>query len=64
MFPCSLLLLCTLKCIPELSKDEALCKYGQSSDARKEACRRAKESGKEIPKPGSQGKSLGGAYAM
>lgn len=52
------------KCKPELSKDEALCKYGQSGEARGEACRRVKAAGGELPKPGSGGKSLGGAYAM
>lgn len=52
------------KCIPELSKDEALCKYGQSGEARGEACKRVKAAGGALPKPGSGGKSLGGAYAM
>jgi len=53
------------KCIPELSKDEALCKYGQSGTARGEACARVKAAGGSLAKPGSSGgKSLGGAYAM
>jgi len=51
------------KCIPKLSKEEALCKYGQGGKARGEACKSLKDSGKEVPKV-SQGKSLGGAYAM
>eukprot|EP00548_Thalassiothrix_antarctica_P001386 CAMPEP_0194146518 /NCGR_PEP_ID=MMETSP0152-20130528/20754_1 /TAXON_ID=1049557 /ORGANISM="Thalassiothrix antarctica, Strain L6-D1" /LENGTH=143 /DNA_ID=CAMNT_0038847055 /DNA_START=84 /DNA_END=515 /DNA_ORIENTATION=- len=51
------------KCIPKLSSDEALCKYGQGGDKRSEACKRVKEGGGKIDnKP--QGKSLGGAYAM
>lgn len=33
------------KCIPPLTKDEALCKYGQSGDARSAACKRAKAAG-------------------
>ena len=52
------------KCKPTLSEDEALCKYGQSGEARGEACKRVKAAGGELPKPGSGGKSLGGAYAM
>lgn len=53
------------KCKPELSKDEALCKYGQSGTARGEACQRVKAAGGSLAKPGSSGgKSLGGAYAM
>ena len=52
------------KCAPQLSQDEALCKYGQSGDARGEACKRVKAAGGELPKAGAQGKSLGGAYAM
>jgi hypothetical protein len=31
------------KCIPTLDADQALCKYGQSGNARGEACKRAKE---------------------
>jgi hypothetical protein len=32
------------KCVPELTKDEALCQYGQSGGKdRSEACRRVKE---------------------
>jgi hypothetical protein len=52
------------KCIPKLTDDEALCKYGQSGNARAEACKRVKGAGGALPKPGSEGKSLGGAYAM
>jgi len=52
------------KCKPELTKDEALCKYGQSGEARGEACKRVKAAGGTLAKPGSGGKSLGGAYAM
>ena len=51
------------KCIPKLSSDEALCKYGQSGNARGEACRRVKAAGGELPKA-SKEKSLGGAYAI
>ncbi|CAB9498519.1 expressed unknown protein [Seminavis robusta] len=51
------------KCIPKLSADEALCKYGQSGTARGEACRRVKAAGGTVDKA-PQGKSLGGAYAM
>jgi hypothetical protein len=52
------------KCAPEMTKDEALCKYGQSGDARGEACKRFKSSGGQLSKPGSTVKSPGGAYAM
>ena len=52
------------KCIPKLSADEALCKYGQSGNARGEACKRIKSKGGELPSVKPQGKSLGGAYAM
>ena len=52
------------KCIPKLSADEALCKYGQSGNARGEACRRVKAAGGDLPSAKPQGKSLGGAYAM
>lgn len=52
------------KCVPKLSKDEALCKYGQSGKARGEACQRVKAAGGEVPSAQPQGKSLGGAYAM
>jgi hypothetical protein len=51
------------KCIPKLTEDEALCKYGQSGEARGEACKRVKQRGGELPST-KQGKSLGGAYAM
>ena len=50
------------KCIKEMSSDEGTCKYAQGK-AKTEACRRLREAGKEVPKA-SQGKSLGGAYAM
>lgn len=51
------------KCIPKLTEDEALCKYGQSGNARGEACKRVKQGGGALP--GQQKvKSLGGAYAM
>jgi hypothetical protein len=52
------------KCIPKLSEDEALCKYGQGGKAKGEACSRLKKSGKEVPQAAPGGKSLGGAYAM
>jgi len=52
------------KCIPKLSADEALCKYGQSGNARGEACKRVKQAGGTLPSAQPQGKSLGGAYAM
>ena len=52
------------KCIPKLSADEAMCKYGQSGEARGEACRRVKESGGALPNASAPVKSLGGAYAM
>ena len=53
------------KCIPKLSPDEAMCKYGQSGDARGDACRRVKEAGGKLPtSSGAPVKSLGGAYAM
>mmetsp|Transcript_32482 Transcript_32482/g.74662 ORF Transcript_32482/g.74662 Transcript_32482/m.74662 type:complete len:150 (-) Transcript_32482:1463-1912(-) len=52
------------KCVPKLSSDEALCKYGQNGNARAEACKRVKAAGGKVPDAGSQGKSLGGAYAM
>ena len=51
------------KCIPKLSADEALCKYGQSGEARGEACKRVKKAGGELP-GATKTKSLGGAYAM
>jgi hypothetical protein len=52
------------KCAPKLTNDEALCKYGQSGDARVEACKRVRAAGGQVPSAGSQGKSLGGAYAI
>lgn len=51
------------KCAPQMTSDEATCKYGQAGKAKSEACKRLKSEGKEIPKA-NQGKSLGGAYAM
>ena len=51
------------KCIPKLSPDEALCKYGQSGRVKSEACKRVKAAGGDITQA-PQGKSLGGAYAM
>ena len=52
------------KCIPKLTEAEALCKYGQSGKARAEACASAKKAGGSVPTKASEGKSLGGAYAM
>ena len=52
------------KCIPKLSEEEALCKYGQGGKARAEACKKIRSDGKELPPAAPQGKSLGGAYAM
>jgi hypothetical protein len=53
------------KCMPKLSADEALCQYGQSGEKRSEACKRVRAAGGSLPDPAaSQGKSLGGAYAM
>jgi hypothetical protein len=54
------------KCMPKLSADDALCQYGQVGAAKKmEACQRIKAAGGKLPDPAaSQGKSLGGAYAM
>lgn len=52
------------KCAPQLTKDQALCQYGQSGNARGEACKRVKEAGGQLPSGKPQGKSLGGAYAM
>ena len=51
------------KCIPKLSEDEALCKYGQSGNARGEACKRFKAAGGALGPPKKE-KSPGGAYAM
>jgi len=52
------------KCVPKLSEEEALCKYGQGGKAKSEACRKVRSEGKELPSVAPQGKSLGGAYAM
>ena len=52
------------KCIPKISADQALCTYGQSGTARAEACKRVKATGGSLPSAKSQGRSLGGAYAM
>lgn len=51
------------KCAPQLTADEAMCKYGQSGDVRGEACKRVKSKGGSLP-GASKTKSLGGAYAM
>jgi hypothetical protein len=51
------------KCIPTLTQDEALCKYGQSGAARSEACKKVKAGGGQVASPTKE-KSLGGAYAM
>lgn len=51
------------KCAPQLTADEAMCKYGQSGEARGEACKRLKQAGGSLP-GASKTKSLGGAYAM
>ena len=51
------------KCIPKLSKDEALCQYGGGGQARGEACMRVKKAGGKLPEIKKE-KSLGGAYAM
>lgn len=51
------------KCIPVLSKDEALCQYGGGGQARGEACMRVKKAGGKLPEIKKE-KSLGGAYAM
>lgn len=52
------------KCAPQLTKDQALCQYGQSGEARGEACKRVKAAGGSLPSAKPAGKSLGGAYAM
>lgn len=52
------------KCAPKMSSDEAMCKYGQSGEARGEACKRFKSQGGALSKPGSAGTSPGGAYSM
>ena len=52
------------KCIPVLNADEALCKYGQSGNARGEACKRVKDAGGKLEKPKPPVSSMGGAYAM
>lgn len=52
------------KCIPKLTKDEALCQYGGGGKERGLACRRVKEAGGKLPDAQPQVKSLGGAYAM
>jgi hypothetical protein len=46
-----------------MTSDEALCKYGQSGNARAEACKKFKQTGGELPSV-SKEKSLGGAYAI
>mmetsp|Transcript_12705 Transcript_12705/g.19040 ORF Transcript_12705/g.19040 Transcript_12705/m.19040 type:complete len:140 (-) Transcript_12705:306-725(-) len=52
------------KCIPKLTEEEALCKYGQGGKARAAACTKLKSEGKALPNAAPQGKSMGGAYAM
>ena len=52
------------KCAPQMTADEAMCKYGQSGEKRGEACKRFKETGGALAKPGQAGTSPGGAYAM
>jgi len=51
------------KCAPKLSADEAMCQYGQSGEARGEACKRVRAAGGSLP-GATKTKSLGGAYAM
>jgi hypothetical protein len=51
------------KCIPKLTPDQAMCKYGQSGTLRGEACQRVKATGGRLPSATKE-KSLGGAYAM
>mmetsp|Transcript_10521 Transcript_10521/g.18571 ORF Transcript_10521/g.18571 Transcript_10521/m.18571 type:complete len:142 (-) Transcript_10521:177-602(-) len=51
------------KCAPKMTQDEALCKYGQSGNARAEACKKFKQAGGELPSATKE-KSLGGAYAI
>jgi hypothetical protein len=51
------------KCAPKMTQDEALCKYGQSGNARGEACKRFKAEGGQLP-TSTKEKSLGGAYAI
>ena len=51
------------KCAPKLSADEAMCKYGQSGEARGEACQRVKKAGGALP-GATKERSLGGAYAI
>jgi hypothetical protein len=51
------------KCAPKMTQDEALCKYGQSGNARGEACKRFKASGGQLP-TSTKERSLGGAYAI
>jgi hypothetical protein len=51
------------KCAPKMTAEEALCKYGQSGNARAEACKKFKEQGGQLP-TATKEKSLGGAYAI
>jgi len=51
------------KCAPKMSQAEGLCKYGQSGNARAEACKKFKEEGGTLPNVTKE-KSLGGAYAI
>jgi hypothetical protein len=52
------------KCAPKLTSEEALCKYGQSGDARAEACKKFKQQGGKLPTTATKERSLGGAYAI
>lgn len=50
------------KCVPKLTKDEALCQYGmEGGTAKVEACKRARAAGGQVTQK-AQGKSPGGAY--
>ncbi|KAL7543995.1 hypothetical protein ACHAWF_007504 [Thalassiosira exigua] len=51
------------KCVPKLTKDEALCQYGGGGQARGDACMRVRKAGGALPEVKKE-KSLGGAYAM
>lgn len=51
------------KCAPKMTEAEALCKYGQSGNARADACKKFKQEGGTLPSATKE-KSLGGAYAI
>lgn len=51
------------KCAPKMTSEEALCKYGQSGNARAEACKKFKAQGGQLP-AATKERSLGGAYAI